>query len=330
MGCELEEKLVRLEFYQSPLFEKIRDYLTKYDSENKTIFIFVPFIKTRVFKKLVENLHSKIVVITTWDTKDILAGSSELDLYPFCKEKGISLYINNEIHLKVFSIGLKNMIVSTGNISERGMNEGGNYECGVLISRLSNHDRMFFESIRQEALLVNEILYKHLVDWYQKQVKRSPEKNQFDEFVISVKHEFLISALPMTRDVKIFEDAYQKINEGRIASDDDEINDSVFHDLANYKIPLKLSNDDFKKQLRISFFSHPFIKKIDEFISPEAYFGRIKEWIQNNCTDVPVPSRRELTGNVQVLLEWFTKLGDGKYVVDIPGEHSQRIRRVRP
>ena len=52
------------------------------------------------------------------------------------------------------------MIVSTGNISERGMNEGGNYECGVLISHLSNHDRMFFESIRQEALLVNEILYK--------------------------------------------------------------------------------------------------------------------------------------------------------------------------
>ena len=33
-----------------------------------------------------------------------------------------------------------------------------------------------------------------LADWYQKQVKKSPEKNQFDEFIISVKHEFLISA----------------------------------------------------------------------------------------------------------------------------------------
>ena len=32
----------------------------------------------------------------------------------------------------------------------------------------------------------------------------------------------------MTRDVKILEDAYQKINEGQIASDDDEINDSCF------------------------------------------------------------------------------------------------------
>ena len=102
-GMQIGRKIQSsLEFYQSPLFEKIRNYLTKYDSENKTIFIFVPFIKTKVFKKLVENLYSKIVVITTWDTRDILTGSSELDLYPVCKEKGISLYINNEIHLKVF------------------------------------------------------------------------------------------------------------------------------------------------------------------------------------------------------------------------------------
>ena len=54
----------------------------------------------------------------------------------------------------------------------------------------------------------------------------------------------------------------------------------------------------------------------------------MKEWVQDNCTDVPVPSRRELTGNVQVLLEWFVALGDGRYVVDVPGAHSQRIRKL--
>ena len=86
--------------------------------------------------------------------------------------------------------------------------------------------------------------------------------------------------------------------------------------------------DQFLKKLKIQFFAHPFIQKIDEFINPEAYFGSIKEWVQNNCTDVPVPSRRELTGNVQVLYDWFEKLGDGKYVIDVPGSHSQRITKV--
>ena len=82
------------------------------------------------------------------------------------------------------------------------------------------------------------------------------------------------------------------------------------------------------QELSAKFFSHSFIQKIDEFIAPEAYFGRIKEWIQDNCTDVPVPSRRELTGNVQVLLEWFERLGGGKYEIDIPGRHSQRIKKL--
>ena len=68
--------------------------------------------------------------------------------------------------------------------------------------------------------------------------------------------------------------------------------------------------------------------RMDGLISQGAYFGRIKEWIQNICTDVPVPSRRELTGNVQVLMDWFVSLGGGRYVVDIPGARSQRIRRL--
>jgi len=70
------------------------------------------------------------------------------------------------------------------------------------------------------------------------------------------------------------------------------------------------------------------LKKIDQFLNPSAQFGQIKEWVQNNCHDVPIPSRRELTGNVQVLFEWFEKLGDGKYVVDVPGEHSQRLTKI--
>ena len=43
---------------------------------------------------------------------------------------------------------------------------------------------------------------------------------------------------------------------------------------------------------------------------------------------MPLPRRWELTENVQTLYDWFEKLGDGKYVVDIPGAHSQRIRKI--
>ena len=96
-------------------------------------------------------------------------------------------------------------------------------------------------------------------------------------------------------------------------------------DITNYCISLGHSQDEFLYLLKEKFFAHPFIQRIDQFLTPSGQFGQIKQWVQENCTDVPIPSRRELTGNVQVLFEWFVKLGDGKYKMDVPGEHSQRL-----
>lgn len=316
--------------YRSPLFQTIKEYLLKSSHDKKITYLFVPYIKTIILKQLLEGITGKVVIITTWNTQDLLAGSSELELYQFCKKHNITLYINNKIHLKIYSSALENMIVSSANVSERGLLPEGNFECATFVDEISSQDRLYFESIRKNARLMNDTMFEQLSKWYEKQVKQSNPKNIFDEIVnSSSEKDFLISALPMTKNVEILENGYLKINQGMNPSEDDEISNCIFHDLANYNIEVGLRDEEFRKKLKQEFFLHPFIQRIDEFINPEAYFGRIKEWIQDNCTDVPVPSRRELTGNVQVLLEWFEKLGDGKYVVNVPGEHSQRIRRVK-
>ena len=172
-------------------------------------------------------------------------------------------------------------------------------------------------------------MYEELIKWREVNKVTAPEQIRLEEIISDPnKDDFLISALPMTHSIDDLVSGYKRISTGHAPSDDSEISACVFHDLANYQIEMGLSEDEFMERLSERFFDHPFIKRIDEFIDPEAYFGRIKEWVQNNCTDVPVPSRRELTGNVQVLLEWFEKLGNGKYKIDIPGRHSQRIRRI--
>lgn len=295
------------------------------------MFLFVPYIKTTVLKKLVDDLDSKIVIVTTWKTIDLLSGISELDLYPFCKTRRITLYINNKIHLKIYSSNLDNMILSTANISERGLEDipNANFECATYIDNLSNEDRLYFAQIQKNARHVNEELYQSLLKWYNDQEWKMSVIDEFDKIVSPIERDdFLISSLPMSKDVETLEEAYFRINQGLPASADNEIRDCAFHDLANYKLSPGLSREEFRKQLKNSFFSHPFIKRINELIVPEVYFGKLKEWVQANCTDVPVPSRRELTGNVQVLLKWFEILGDGKYVVDVPGSHSQRLRKT--
>ena len=88
------------------------------------------------------------------------------------------------------------------------------------------------------------------------------------------------------------------------------------HELALYNLPLDLSAELAREKLKDAFFIHPFIKaflsnvEVDGFI----YFGRAKEWIHNNCTDVPLPRRWTITENIQILYRWIVELGDGKYV----------------
>ena len=121
------------ELIKSPLFEEIRNYLKTADPE-KQIFLYVPYIKTKTLSKLVDGIKN-VTIITTWHTRDLVLGSSEVELYQFCKEHNYTLYVKQNIHLKVYSIALDSAIVASGNISQGGL-EGGNYECGVLVKEL--------------------------------------------------------------------------------------------------------------------------------------------------------------------------------------------------
>lgn len=313
--------------YHSPLFDEIRSYFEKSNPDD-TIFLYVPYIKTRILEKLLDGIPNRIIIITTWKPGDILSDSSELELYQYCRENKITLYVSPNIHLKVYSVGLDSAIVATGNVSKRGL-LGGNYEVAVNVESLNNDDRLVFQKIRQEARLVDDAIYDALKEWYDNNKTETEPLPELEDIVPPTsKDDFSVASLPMTRSVDDLISGYLRINQGKDPSDDPEIAACVFHDIANYSIIPELSESEFVAELTRSFFAHPFIQKIDEFIAPEAYFGSIKEWIQNNCTDVPVPSRRELTENVQVLLEWFEKLGNGKYRIDIPGRHSQRIKKT--
>ena len=151
---------------QNPLFSSIREYLVKSSKKNnKTIHLFVPFIKVSVLEKLIEGIENKIIIITDWSKSNLIAGSSELKLYSFCKEKKITLYHNKKLHLKVYSVNLEDMILATGNISHRGLMPDGNLELGVFIEQISIKDRLFLEQIRKNSILINDELYEKLESW---------------------------------------------------------------------------------------------------------------------------------------------------------------------
>ena len=213
-------------------------------------------------------------------------------------------------------------------MSRRGLLPDGNYEAATKLD-LTVNDQIFFRKILQKARLVDDAMYEELAVWSEANCTNLPDLPSLSGVISPQgKDDFSVSALPMTRSVDELVAGYRMISAGLRPSEDSETTACIIHDLVNYDIDSGLGDEEFVQNLTAAFFAHPFIQRIDEFISPEAHFGRIKEWIQDSCTDVPVPSRRELTGNVQVLLEWFVSLGNGLYVKDVPGRHSERLRKV--
>ena len=322
------------ELIQSPLFEEIRNYLKTADPE-KQIFLYVPYIKIKTLSKLVDGIKN-VTIITTWHTRDLVLGSSEVELYQFCKEHNYTLYVNNKIHLKVYSIALDSVIVASGNISQGGL-EGGNYECGVLVKDLSVSDRTFLEEIKSNAILIDEDQYQRHFDLVEEKLKEKSEATEYDDLITDRKREyFLRSELPMTRNVNDLIKGYENIKLGSKASEDEETNACIEHDLKTYQIESNLSQEEFEKKLKHRFLTHPFTKKIIEIIEAGDYsggagWGTVRRWIRSHCKDVPLPRPWDLIENTQTIYHWLEELGkteDYYFAVDVPGARSERISKI--
>lgn len=304
------------------LFKIIKDYIS---DTNQELLIISPYIQTEILERLLYGCKAKITIITTWKLRDIQFGSSELELYEYCNKNNIYLYLNQRIHLKVFINNYSTCLFGSANVSAKGLAliDNYNYELAA-INKLNIEHIIYFKQILNESILVNDKIYHRYKEEFDL-LKPLPEIKELDIADIKTESEFLISALPMSYNP----DELFKLYSNGFRTDSIEKRDCAIHDILLYEIPLNFGKQDFMKLLNKRFFESKFIIKLLQFIcDEEPYFGQVKEWIQSNYQDVPVPSRRDLTGNIQVLYKWIAELSDGKYKIDRPN-YSERIRRIK-
>jgi hypothetical protein len=300
--------------------------LTEFISNSENLSIFVPYIKLESLKQLLASTNNCFAIIVRWETKDLILGSSDLEVYQYCKEKNITLYRNSRLHLKAYIEDYKKCIMGSPNISSRALNLPEmnlyNYELATTIENLSIDDRLYFSVILNESTLITDSVYEQLKEQLPEKEKEFPGETEFEFKIEAPDKNFLISSLPMTYNVKTL----LRICETRETVNEVELN-CAMHDLALYDLPLGLSSDVLRARLKGTFFNHPFIKAflLNLETNEEIYFGAAKDWIHKNCTDVPTPRKWEITENIQILYRWIVDLGEGKYKIDVPGSHSERL-----
>jgi len=301
--------------------------LAEYIHNSQSLFIFSPYIKIETLKNLIDNNENVKAVFVRWEPKDLILGSSDLEVYPYLKSKGIVLYRNARLHLKAYLDEYKKCFLTSANISSRALNlpqyANYNYEIGTIIKNLGIEDRLYFSTIESDSILITDSIYQQICEQLAEKKSELVEK----EFILTFEapdKDFLISSLPMTYSVETL----YRIYEDKEDMSETELN-CMLHDLAIYKISLDLSSTEFKDKLAEAFFSHRFIKSFLENLEStnEIYFGSAKDWIHKNCTDVPTPRKWEITENIQILYRWIVTLGNGKYNVDRPN-YSERLYRI--
>jgi len=303
----------------------LKENLIEFIKDSTSLFIFVPYIKLDTLKELLKDTNNCKVIFVRWDTKDLITGACDVEIYPYCKDKGITLYRNNRLHLKAYIENYKRSFIGSPNISQRGLNipenNNYNYELATIVEEMNIEDKLYFSIIEQESTLITDNIYNQIIEQLPKKKQEYPNETDFDLKIDAPDKDFLISSLPLTYSVETL----YRIYEDRNFINELELNCAT-HDLALYKIPFGLSLYEFKNRLEFEFFNHPFTKLFIERLSEkeEMYFGEVKAFIHINCTDVPLPRRSEITENIQILYRWIVKLGNGKYAIDTPN-YSERL-----
>lgn len=304
----------------------LADVLKEFISNSKHLTIFVPYIKLESLKQLLGSTTVCNAIVVRWESKDLILGSSDLEVYQYCKQRKIALYRNPRLHLKAFVDEQKRCIMGSPNISSRALNlpevTRYNYELATTIEDFTIDDRLYFNMIVNESTLIDDSVYNQL------KAQLLEYKNVFSaepEFNFKIKtsdKDFLTSSLPMSYSVNTLFEIYEK----KDSESEEELNCAI-HDLALYNIPLGLTPTELSEMLKSAFFNHPFIKAFLFHLETnrEIYFGSARIWIQKNCTEVPIPRRSEITENIQILYRWVVDLGEGKYKVDVPGSYSERL-----
>ena len=291
--------------------------LEKYFSRSSLAYVIAPFINNRTLERILPP-GKDAIIITSWRSDYIKSGYSSLELYEFCIKHNWTLYVNNSLHAKIYSDSLNDCFIGSANVTDAALfSDTGNIECMSFLPHLDVASRIQIETIRAQSNMVNERIYQLYSDWFSKLDEKCTDVC-VDPPNLDNESFFYISQLPAT-------DNPHKLR--AYLSNQENIDLAIEHDLAVFGMcGLESSEEFFYKKLSKNFFEQPFIHYFKQKImNGPTFFGEAKEWIQNNCADVPLPYRRDLTQLVHNLFNWFEIMDPRHFEITVPYRHSQCI-----
>lgn len=286
----------------SPVYKILESQIR---SNDDILLILVPFIKLQALVRLYSlNLkRNRIKVVCRWRPEDIVAGVSDLEIYPFLKQSGCELYINSNIHLKLYVFESNTAFNTSGNMTLRGLgySDSANIEVGNMVSLTTSDWTKIYHVINSSRLVTDDI-YQRFKEY---SAQHPPVSRPLPPIeLLPAAKTYTISSLPATESPKKLADFYFSHGQQKASLEDIR---RAAHDLAIFGISAGLSNSEFDKRLGDAFSRTPFVTDFIAFLknARSLRFGAVNDWIHNKCEDVPLPYRWEIKENTRIFYEWL-------------------------
>lgn len=293
-------------------------------SKSEEITLYSAYIRTDQLKSL--NKEKKIKqIIVRWEVRDLHQRASDLGLFQYCKENNIALYRNTRIHLKCMLNDNADVFFGSANITGRGIGEFAskyNYELNGIKEDIDFFDAVYLDKILSQSQYVSDELFKEIKEKVESLEDFTKQEEQYKEKEVDKGKRsqdfFLISQLPTFKKIESLYSVSKDV--GSLTTLERKC---ISHDIATYGVKLDQTEEDFYKNLKHAFNSHPFIISLKEVIKNDARkslnYGAVVRWITQNTTTVPTPVSWELKEQqvVNTLYNWICFF-DENYVVERP------------
>jgi hypothetical protein len=304
----------------SPVHKVLEDRIAGGDD---LILLIVPFIKLDALRQLhwVRTKNVRLKVVCRWRPGDILAGASDVEAFTYLKAAGCELYLNSDIHMKLYVFESNVAFNTSANVTLRGLgySERPNIEVGNMIA-LTSEDLARIFSIVTSSRQVDDAMYGRFKAFAEQ--NRPPTVPIMPLDLLGKTKDYTIASLPAT-------ETPAKLAEFYFAQDSakhtpENVRRAV-HDLVTFHIPTGLTKVDFDRRLGEAFRKNPFVRDFIALLKEETSlrFGVVNNWIHDKCEDVPLPYRWEIKENTRIFYDWLAH-----YVPEITWDrphHSQII-----
>ena len=323
-------------FYFEALGEQL---LAMCKDAEREIILVAPFIKSATLSRILERIPLGIGVccVTRWRPDEILAGASDLEVWPLLREReNCNLFLRDDLHAKYYRID-NSCLIGSANItnSALGWAPNSNLEILVPLSSQNISTTLFEQSLLASTLEVSESLYvyfSNMIDELRLQVADQklilpefpPHQASSNEVVFPQvgSHEEKLNTwwIPKLRQPAHLYEAYKQELDGLSTT----TRQDALIDLTAFELPGGLSKVVFRLFISWHLLQMPIVQHVDKFVSTPQRFGAVRNYIKS----LPCAEHDDFdaTHTWQTLMRWLVYFLADRYEVT-ESNYSEVIRK---